>query len=226
MRRFHRWLGVGAALFLLLAAATGLLWAYAPHLYWEGGYLARKHPPAAFDFSAITLTHQGAIRAARQRMAADLPITEVTLRAEVDVPFFEINTGESSVLIDARNGEVLSPLSEELATRIAAQYVRGQPGVESAALLDRFVHRSRKVHHSVYRVQFRAPKNPVIYLSALTGAIIEEEDDVRRFHFWIMRLHQLNFFGFHKTLTIIPGGALLLLIITGLVLSRRAKNRA
>jgi FtsZ-interacting cell division protein ZipA len=40
-----------------------------------------------------------------------------------------------------------------------------------------------------------------------------------------MRLHMLNFFGFKKTLTIIPGTTLLLLIGSGLWLSRRRKAR-
>lgn len=226
MRRFHRWLGVGSTVIILLAVLTGLLWAYAPHLYWEDGYLERKHPPVFADYGAVTLTHQDAIRLARQQLGPEAIVSTITLRSELGAPLFEVSGKNFTVLIDAHTGAVLSPLTPPMATRIAAQYVRGAPPVASTTLLEQFLHRSGKTHQSVYRVRFSAPKNPEIFVCALTGGIIEEQDEVRRFHFWIMRLHQLNFFGFRKTLTIVPGAAVLLLIISGLVLSRRAKDRS
>jgi uncharacterized iron-regulated membrane protein len=225
MRRFHRRLGVAAALFVGLASVTGLLWAYAPYLYWEGNYLERKHPVVPMDFRGVTLTHQDAIRTAREQLGTAFVVSAVTLRSELGQPLFEVRGEERDFLIDARTGAPLSPLPADFAARVAAQYVRGHPPVAAVTLLDAFVHRSGKVYKPVYRVQFKAPKTPVIYLSARTGAIIEEEDDVRRFHFWVMRLHQLNFFGFRKTLTIIPGSAILLLVVSGFVLSRRARSR-
>lgn len=224
MRRFHRVFGVGSAVFITLTAVSGLLWAYAPYLYWEGGYLERKHAPVPFDFGAVTLTHQDAIRAARELLGPDAAVTGVTLRSELGAPLFEITSEKASVVVDGRSGVALTPIPAQMAARIAAQYVRGTPPVESTTLLEQFVHRSGKIHSSVYRVRFAAPRTPAIFISARNGAIIEEEDDVRRFHFGIMRLHQLNFFGFRKTLTIIPGTAILLLLVSGLVLSRRSKT--
>ena len=44
---------------------------------------------------------------------------------------------------------------------------------------------------------------------------------MRRFHFFVTRLHQLRFFGFDKTLLILPGGALVFLLATGLLLAAR-----
>lgn len=227
MRRFHRWLGVGSTVFILLAALTGLLWAYGPHLYWEGGYLERKHPAALADFDSIKLTPQEAIRLARPSLGPEpATVSTVTLRSELGDPLYEVRGKKRSVLIDARSGAVLSPLSPEYAARIAAQYVHGQPAIASTTLLEEFTHRSGKIHPSVYRVRFEAPEHPEIFLSAYDGAVLEEQDDMRRFHFWVMRLHQLNFFGFRKTLTIVPGTAILLLIASGIYLSRRSGTRA
>ena len=226
MRRFHRWFGVGSAIVVVLAPVTGLLWAYAPYLYWERGYLERKHPVPIADYSAVTLTPQDAIRVAREQLGGEAKISAVTLRSELGAPVYEVAGANFALLVDARAGTLMSPLSAEIAARIAAEYVPGRPTASSATLLDEFAHRSGKVHKAVYRVRFDAPNDPEIFISARNGAIIEEQDDARRFHFWIMRLHQLNFFGFKKTLTIIPGAAILLLVASGLVLSRRAKTRA
>lgn len=230
MRRFHRWLGLGSTVIVLLAVITGLLWAYAPYLYWAGGYLERKHPVAAASFDGISLTHQDAIRLAREQLGQGGAVSSVTLRSELGTALYEVTgqreSKEVTVLIDAREGKIVSPLAPEFASRIAGQYVAGEPAVASVTLLDQFKHRSGKIHESVYSVRFQLPKNPEILLSAYTGKIIEDQDDVRRFHFWIMRLHQLNFFGFKKTLTIIPGTAMLLLVGTGLVISRKRKSRA
>lgn len=226
MRRFHRWFGVGSSLIVLLAVVTGLLWAYAPHLYWEEGYLERKHPPALADYEAVPLTHRDAIRIAREQLGAEAAVGSIALRSELGEPWFEVRAGDATVLIDGRTGTVLSPLSPGTATRVAAQYVRGEPPVVSADWLESYVHRSGKTHPSVYRVRFDTPARTEIFVSALTGALIEESDDARAFHFWVMRLHQLNFFGFKKTLTIIPGSVILLLLASGLILSRRAKSRS
>lgn len=230
MRRFHRWFGLGSTVIILLSVITGLLWAYAPYLYWAGGYLEKKQPATLVSFEAVSLTHQDAIRLAREPLGESGAVSAVTLRSEIGKALYEV-TGqregkELAVLIDAGAGKVISPLAPEIASQLARQYVAGDPQVENVTLLDQFKHRSGKMHESVYKVRFQAPKSPEILLSATSGKIIEDQDDVRRFHFWIMRLHQLNFFGFKKTLTIIPGTAMLVLIVTGIIISRRRKSRA
>ena len=82
MRRFHRWLGLGSVVVVLLATITGLLWAYAPYLYWEDGYMERKHsaPPVAFE--EIRLTHQDAIRIARESIGGEAVVSAVNLGSE------------------------------------------------------------------------------------------------------------------------------------------------
>ena len=40
---WHRRVAILSAGFLLLTAVTGILWAYAPHLYFKDGYLKKKN---------------------------------------------------------------------------------------------------------------------------------------------------------------------------------------
>ena len=229
MRRFHRWFGVGSAAIVLLTVVTGLLWAYGPWIFWEPGYREKKHPVATVPFENIQVSPPEAIRAAQAQLGAEAVVSAVTLRSEVGHALYEITATaggqDRAALVDAITGTPLSPLTPELATKIARQYVAGQPAVQSVTLLDQFKHRSGKVHDSVYQVNFDTENKAEIFVAANSGQLIEDQDSTRRIHFWVMRLHMLNFFGFKKTLTIIPGTAILLLIGSGLWLSRKRKAR-
>jgi uncharacterized iron-regulated membrane protein len=227
MRKTHRWIGLGSAVFVLLATITGLLWAYAPYLYWEAGYMERKHPPGAVSLETASLAPRDAIRAVKARLGENFAPSAVRLHADYGLPLYEVigpaGKKKTVTLVDAVSGQIASPITGEQATEIARQYVPGTPTVKEVRLLDQFEHRKGKIHDAVYSVQFATPRNTEILLSAASGEILEEQDDVRRFHFWVMRLHQLNFFGFHKTLTIIPGVALLILTASGIAISRRRR---
>lgn len=218
MRFWHRRVAVLSAGFLLLTAVTGILWAYAPHLYFKDGYLKKKSTRGAPALSAARLSAQEVIRLTE---AADKtrPAESVTLRAEGGRLVFEVVRREGkaahSQLIDAVSGEKLSPLTEQMAAAVAAEYVVGNPPVKDAAVVENYRHRSGKIVPSVYRIAFVAPGNPEIFIDRNSAAIVEESDDSRAFHFWVMKLHQLQFFGTKKELTLLPGLALIVLVITG-----------
>ncbi|NUN92811.1 MAG: PepSY domain-containing protein [Verrucomicrobiae bacterium] len=230
MRRFHVWLGIVSAGFLILSAATGILWAYAPHLYWKPGYLQRKHPAVLPSFDEDLLPLREALRVAREQWGSESRISKITLHGELGMMVYEIlgkrRDGETSLLVDARTGKTLSPITPLLAEQIARAYAEGAPSLRSIVLLDRYVHRSGKVYPSVYKVCFDGKRDPEFFVDAHSGKLLEEQDRLRRFHWWVMRLHQLNFFGFRKTLTVLPGATLLLLVFSGLVLAALAARRA
>jgi uncharacterized iron-regulated membrane protein len=202
MRPFHRWLGIGSSIVLLLAAVTGILWAYAPHLYWKPGYLEKKHSVPHPPFDSIATTHQEIARRVSQEFGASAAITSINLRSDAGMAFFEV-----AVLADGKESTVLF---DEAGNKIS---------------LPQWQHRSYKIHENVWRVRFADEAESEVFLSAYSGKILEDQDKARRFHFWVMRLHQLNFFGFKKVLTIIPGSALILLVVSGLVISRKRRAR-
>ncbi|AFM12805.1 PepSY-associated TM helix domain-containing protein [Turneriella parva] len=221
VRFWHRRIAILSAGFLLLTAVTGILWAYAPHLYFKEGYLKKKSLKAAPSLSAARLAPQEAIRLAEAAGKVG-PAESVVLRAEGGRLVFEVVRREGkaahSQLVDAISGEKLSPLDEKMAAAVAAEYVVGNPTLKNATVIDNYRHRSGKLVPSVYRVAFVASGNPEIYIDRNSAAIVEESDDARAFHFWVMKLHQLQFFGTKKELTLIPGLALILLVITGMLI--------
>lgn len=227
---WHRRVALVSAMFLLVTAVTGILWAYAPHLYFKEGYLKKKRPVAALSIRSAKVTVAEAVDLA----LADSPgatIDSVSLRVEGGVPLYEVRLRKgketSSVLVDAVVPKRLSPLSEALVARIAGEYVTGNPSLIGVKHLQTYRHRSGKLFHDVAEVSFNAPENPHICIDRHSAAIVEEYDDSRALHFAVMRLHQLQFFGFKKELTLIPGLAVIFLTMTGLwIYARRyRKNR-
>src|SRR5690606_29969201 len=162
-----------------------------PFLYWEGGYMQRKTAVNPLPFEEISLPPQEASDIARAHLLPQASIIAVTLRNDFGVPRYEITGAVQEqneiLLIDARYGSVLSPLSAELAERAARQYVSGAPPLQEVTLLDQFHHRSGKIYEAVYRVSFDTPDERAILLDAHSGKILEEENNWRRFHFQIMR---------------------------------------
>ncbi len=215
---WHRRIAVVSSGVLLLTALTGLLWAYAPHLYFRDGYLKKKSIRPGPAVEAARLTPREAISKSALRPGTSA-VTSVSLRVEGGRLVYEIIRGAGMTaqaeLIDANSGERLSPIGGELASLIAAEYVVGNPAIKDTTELANYRHRSGKVWRSVYRVAFVAPRHPAIYIDRYSGTIVEESDDARAFHFWVMKLHQLQFFGTKKELTLVPGMALLLLVASG-----------
>lgn len=219
---WHRRIAILSAGFLLLTAVTGILWAYAPHLYFKDGYLKKKSIRLGPALTEAKLSPAEAISRVAASPDKKTTAESVSLRVEAGQLIYEVVRKEGkateSQLVDAISGERLSPLSAELAAAVAAEYVAGNPLVKQVTPLDEYRHRSGKKLRTLYRVAFAAPGNPEIYIDRNSAAIVEESDESRAFHFWVMKLHQLQFFGTKKELTLIPGLALLLLVATGLTI--------
>lgn len=215
-------MAITSGIFLSVTAITGILWAYAPHLYFKDGYLKKKNNLPELPLNLAAVPVKDALKKASVFFSTEAGIQSATLRADGGRLFFEVQrkVGKEthSVLIDAVSGEVVSPVSEKLAIALAAQYVAGSPAVKSAEAYPDYRHRNGKKFAAVYIVTFGAPGNPEILIDRNSGLIVDETDNLRTFHFWVMKLHQLQFFGTRKELTAIPGLALIFLVVTGLMI--------
>jgi uncharacterized iron-regulated membrane protein len=126
--------------------------------------------------------------------------------------------------VDALTGERLSPISTELARDIARQYVSD---AADATTVSPEQYTPRKKHHAqdAMRVRFNDHDRTDIIVDRQTGEILEDEGRWRKLHFFVMQVHQLNFFGFEKTLLNVPGIPLFMMAVTGLVLWRMQSAR-
>lgn len=236
VRRVHRGLGIGALGFLLLSVVTGLLWADAKFLYWDEHYKEKVRPLIGPPVDSATLPLARALVLAKEAVGGRALIEQATVRADFGRLFYEVKLRvegvSTTLLLDAMNGERLSPISPDLAPTIAAQYVRS-PAAAVGVEIERYTPRKKKRAYDAVRVRFDDEAATEIVLDRQTGEILEDEGRWRKVHFAVMQLHQLNFFGFEKTLLNIPGVPILLMSLSGLLLwafhrarARRARQAA
>jgi uncharacterized iron-regulated membrane protein len=228
IRKFHRIIGVVFALSLFIAVLSGLLWAYSPYLYLREDYSKKKHAEPKISLSEVTMSAQQAMKLAERTLGDQLQIKSVTLRSDFGRALYEVvynkDKQNRSLLIDAKSSEILSPLSEELAAKVANQYLAENVPVEKISQGKDYVNRG-KIIPSVFFIRFQKKGNLEMIVDRDSGALVEELDDAKRFHAWVMQFHQLNFFGFKKTLTIIPGAGLIMMLFTGLIIWRSQQGK-
>ncbi|MCC2643657.1 MAG: uncharacterized protein K0S45_4070 [Nitrospira sp.] len=221
LRQAHRWFGLGALGFLLLSVSTGLLWADAKFLYWDEHYKEKVRPLAGPPVESATLPLDRVFSLAKAAVGGRALIEHTTLRADFGRLFYEVKLRvegvSTTLLLDAMSGERLSPITQELAPIIAAQYVRA-PAAVTGVEVERYTPRKKKRAYDAVRIRFDDADATEIVLDRQTGEILEDEGRWRKVHFAVMQLHQLNFFGFEKTLLNIPGVPLLLMGLSGLAL--------
>ncbi len=221
---------MGALGFLLLSVVTGLLWADAKFLYWDDHYKEKILPLVGPSLEAATLPVDRAIVAAKEAVGGRALVEQVLLRSDFGRVLYELKLRvegvSTTLLLDAMSGERLSPISPDLAPVIAQQYVR-TPATVTGVELERYTPRKKKRAQDAVRVRFDNDDATEIVLDRQTGEILEDEGRWRRVHFAVMQLHQLNFFGFEKTLLNIPGVPILLMSLSGCLLwiFHRARTR-
>ncbi|GJL63012.1 MAG: hypothetical protein NPIRA04_16660 [Nitrospirales bacterium] len=156
-------------------------------------------------------------------MAADRTIEEIILRQDFGRLLYEVRlSGQqapSAILIDALTNERLSPLSPDLAGMIARQYIKTDSQITNITM-EQYVSHNTMINLEAIRVNFGEPGPAAIILDRHTGRILEDESPWRQVHFLVKQSHQLNFFGFNKTLLNIPGLAILIMSLSGLWLWR------
>lgn len=228
MRNAHRWIAMSAIGFLFLSLVTGLLWANAPFLYWADRYKERVHVVAPPSLEHASISVSAAIQVSREHLHGKAQVERVTLRSDAGKLLYEVRLRAEgkmrTVLVDAMTGLRMSPITSEFARDLAKQYV-GEAAEVIAVSSEQYTPRKKHQAQDAIRVRFEDRNRTEIILDSHTGEILEDEGRWRKLHFFVMQLHQLNFFGFEKTLLNIPGLPLFLMGISGVVLWRKQLAR-
>lgn len=213
--RIHRTVAIIVVPLIFISAITGFFRANYKW-YWEDGYKKKKYPS---DFAIAKelipidrLTHTiDSISKHKNQYQ------EINIKTENEILYYELTTtSKEKYLAEAYTGKIVSPLSVELASEIAVQYVKEKPKVKSCELLENYIPRKEKEIKSVYRVEFDNAIHSQIFLDSYTGEIIEDIDDNRQFGMWIVRLHDYDFFDSKRGITSIVGISVILLALSGL----------
>lgn len=212
--RIHLFIGIFLFPFLLISSLTGFFRANYKW-FWKEDYKKTKNSSYnyALDNPLVSIDSVFVITAAQY---GDAMLAEIRLRKEAGRLFYDVRgKGKKPILIDAKNGEVVSPISEGLAISLANQYVKAGTKVKSVYLDENYKTRKEKKPRPVYVVEYADALNTKILLDKNNGEIEEEIDDNLKFGFMMVKLHDYDFWNSKRIILNFVGLGLTLVGFTG-----------
>ena len=214
--RLHKWIALVVGVQLLAWSASGLFMTVVPISQVRGEHNIRK--PQTIDLRAVGLVP---IASALERAPAGA-VTRVELRALAGQPVYEIAVdGSSPVLLDARTGDLLSPISEAHAMEIAEADFAGAGRVTKATLITEKPPIEFRGDLPVWRISFDDLDETNIYVSASTGKVVARRSATWRIYDFLWSLHIMDYSereNFNHPLVIAAAAIAFMLAVSGFVL--------
>ena len=223
--KIHRYVGLVLLPFLVISALTGVF--RANHKwFWKEDYKKVKSTRHDYTLQTPAITLDSVLHIVRNEVGASVGISEVRFRREAGQLLYDVRLqAHHPLLIDAGNGKILSPISADLAVALASQYVKDDLEVANVRLDENY--KSRKEHkpRPVYVVSYNDALNTQILLDKYNGEIEEEIDNNLKFGFWMVKLHDYDFWNSKRILLSIVGLGLTLVAVTGFYVWLKVRHK-
>lgn len=214
--RLHKWIALVVGIQLLAWSVSGLFMTVVPISQVRGEHNIRKQETV--DLRAATLLP---IANALESVPAGA-VARVELRVLTGRPVYEIAIdGSSSVLLDARTGDLLSPIKETHATEIAVADFAGVGRVTKATLITEKPPIEFRGDLPVWRISFDDPDETNIYVSAATGKVTARRSTTWRIYDFLWSLHIMDYSerdDFNNPLVITAAAIAFVLAVSGFVM--------
>ena len=188
MRQTHQGLG-------LLIGIQVLLWI-------SGGLVM-----SAFPLAKVRGEDRSAARAARPVNLDDEFVSPVTVarsvgwtsvdRAELvtwrDGPVYRLSRGDETILADAHNGVLFSPLTENSARALAVSDFTGPGNVSTVTLQTEPESEIRGRALPLWRVEFDDSRRTTIYVSPQSGLVVARRNNIWRVYDFFWMLHIMDY---------------------------------
>ncbi|QOL25648.1 efflux RND transporter permease subunit [Thalassotalea sp. LPB0316] len=185
-RKYHKWLMAFIGVQFVIWSVTGAYMVFFNIHYIHGDSLVHNHQTKLsadqVNISTTTL---------RQRYGQ---FDELSLAMMLDKPVYRFSLEGEQYLVDANSGELLSPLDEQTAKRIARHEYTGDGEIISARLITDnppFELSPRRV--PAWRVDFDNFGAPALYISSLTGEVVTKRHEWWRLFDWMFRFHVMDY---------------------------------
>ena len=216
--KLHRVIGLIFLPFLIISVLTGFFRANYKW-FWKEDYKKIKNFTYEYKIKTPEVPIDSVFLILGNTYGENISISEIKLKTEIGKLFYDVKIkNQTSVLVDANKGNVLSPISQELAKAIAGQYVKQELKFKTIYAEDNYKTRKDKKTRPVYIVEYDDPLNTKIYIDKNNGEIEEETDDNLQFGFWIVKLHDYDFWGAKRFNLSFVGIGLFILGYTGFYL--------
>jgi hypothetical protein len=184
----HKWLGLIVGVQLLVWTGTGLFFTVFAIPDIRGDGLLRTQDTVPVDMTRVKLSSTEALAV----VVEDQPI-QVTLRTLADEPVYEIRSSLGVFLVGAGTGQVMSPIGEDLARRIALSAWAGKGGLVSMERLDAAPREAGGGSGPVWAGRFEGSGHPVLYVSGSTGRAGPVRTDLWRTYDFLWSLHIMDY---------------------------------
>lgn len=189
----HRVLGLIFIPFLFISVVTGFFRANY-QWFWKQDYKKIKNLNFENNIKVPVIAVDSLFLVLKKHYGEKIAVSEIKLKSEAGKLFYDVKLkNHYPVLVDAEKGELLSPLSKELAKLLATQYVKADYKIKSIYLDENYRTRKEKKLRPVYIATFDDPLHTKIYIDKNNGEIEEEIDDNLQIGFWMVKLHDYDF---------------------------------
>ncbi len=185
VRRTHKWLALFVGVQALLWTLTGLYMVVVHIDIIHGDHFIRTAKPRPIDPAALI----DPLTAGRALPGAE----GVRLHWLLDRPTYIVSAGDRSVLVDARNGERLSPPSEAQIRRLADHWFTGDERLVRVALIDKIPGEIRGRKPPVWRADFDGWNKPTLYFAPQTGELLSRRHELWRIFDFVWMLHIMDY---------------------------------
>lgn len=214
--KIHKWIGLLIGIQVVLWVAGGLVMSWFPLNEVRGEHNIAEPEPVRLSAGDM-LVPIGVILAKLDGASAE----HVELRHFLAAPVYQVTLGEDEWrLYDARTAELLSPLSEDIARRVALADFKGDAGVISARLLDQ-TNDEYRGDLPVWQMLLDDDEDTHLYVSPQTGAVVARRNAVWRFYDFFWMLHIMDYkdrTNFNHPLIVWTSVIALLLSVSGIFL--------
>jgi len=216
IRQFHRWLGLLVGIQVLFWVLGGFVMSVL-QLDAVRGERARAHSqPVALD--------AGAVRVPLREVLADprfTGATAATLHSWHGHTVYRIETPRGVSLVDAADGQLLSPLDEAAARVVARADYAGTGGIAAVEWVEVAEggapeYRGREL--PLWRVRFDDERETTLYVSPQSGEVVARRNDLWRAFDFVWMLHIMDFEereDFNHPLLIATAATALLFVFSG-----------
>jgi uncharacterized iron-regulated membrane protein len=187
-RTLHKWLALFVGLQLLVWTVSGLYMVVVDLDFIHGDTLVRN--------LRTPLTEASSVIPVAQLLQRYPEVTQISLRSlpESGEPVYEVATLGRRVLVHARNGRQLSPLSAGMIRQLARSYYAGSGELVSVVLLEHEVPmEARGRVPPLWRADFNDWLQTSLYLHPSTGALVTRRHRLWRWFDFLWMLHIMDY---------------------------------
>ena len=184
-RTTHKWLGLLLGLQVVIWTLSGA-YMVAVHIdIIHGDHLIRKPPEPPIALAGLIEP------AAVQQRFED--VHSIKLQTWMDRPVYIVHAATGPELLDARTGELLSPIDEATVRTLAQRWMKRDARIVKAELLESLPIEVQSRKPPLWRVEFEGWDKPTFYFSPFTGEFVSRRHELWRFFDFVWSLHIMDY---------------------------------